>query len=44
MLVVHKHKKNINLSRDMNYGSFSYALIMGLKDQKWPNPKIKGLV
>ena len=46
MLVVHKHKKNINLSRDMNYRSllFLMPLFWAWQIKKWPNPKIKGLV
>ena len=46
MLVVHKHKKNINLSRDMNYRSllFLMLLLWAWQIKKWPNPKIKGLM
>ena len=46
MLVVHKHKKNINLSRDMNYRSLLF-LVLSLwawQIKKWPKPQIKGLV
>ena len=46
MLVVHKHKKNINLSRDMNYRSllFLVLLLWAWQIKKWPKPQIKGLV
>ena len=46
MLVVHKHKKNINLSRDMNYRSLLFLMLLfwAWQIKKWPNPKIKGLV